>query len=111
MMISGLTFAVGLIALASGISLIVWSMRNEGAGVAAAKTFGYIISIFSIFAISFTLYSSMYGASEMKKMTKTCCPMCNMQNKCMMNDSNMSESKQGMMSNSSSAGNNQTGQN
>lgn len=60
MFLLDLAFAMELIALGVGIALIVWSIRNDGAGVAVSKFFGYIISIASVFAL---LCTSYYGTS------------------------------------------------
>ena len=57
-------YALGFIALALGISLIVWSSRNKGKGVKLAKTFGYIISILVIFS---TICASYYAISYWAK--------------------------------------------
>lgn len=57
-------YALGFIALAMGIFLIVWSSRNEGKGVKLAKTFGYIISIFIVFS---TICTSYYAISYWSK--------------------------------------------
>ena len=56
--------ALGLIALIGGVSLLIWSLRNDGKGVGIAKTFGYIVIIISIFA---TLCTSYYITSYWAK--------------------------------------------
>lgn len=89
MMFTGITMAFGLVALASGIALLIWAQRNEGKGVSLAKGFGYLISILSILIISITFLMSMFGFLGMKKMMKEGCPMCNMQNQ----GSNSSDNK------------------
>lgn len=51
-----IAYALGLIALAVGIIMIAWSLRNEGKGVGLVKIFGYIISIIAIIAMLCTTY-------------------------------------------------------
>jgi hypothetical protein len=60
MFLLDLAFAVELIALGFGISILLWAYRNEGIGIAAAKLFGYIITIA---AASVILCTSYYGVS------------------------------------------------
>lgn len=78
MMFSEIAIAVELIAIASGVSLLIWSMRNEGAGVKLAKFFGYLISILAILAILFTVSAAIFRSYEMMIMMKNGCPMCQM---------------------------------
>ena len=58
MFLLDLAFAVELIALGCGIGMLVWAYRNEGVGIAAAKAFGYIITIAAVFVL---LCTSYYG--------------------------------------------------
>lgn len=52
---------LGLIAIALGVTLVVWSMRNEGQGIGMASIFGYIIIIVAILGeICNTYYSLNY---------------------------------------------------
>src|SRR3990167_2384017 len=44
-----------LLALASGVALIVWSKTNKGKAVTLSKIFGYIISILAVFAFVMTI--------------------------------------------------------
>lgn len=63
MFLLDIAFVLGLIALGVGIAFIVWSARNEGAGVAVAKVFGYIITIAAAFALLCTsYYGTLYWA-------------------------------------------------
>lgn len=48
---------LALIAMALGVILIIWAMRNEGKGIRYAKVFGWLIIIL---AIGGTLCSSYY---------------------------------------------------
>lgn len=52
--------ALGLLALVGGISLLIWSLRNDGKGIKIARTFGYIVIFISIFVV---LCSSYYITS------------------------------------------------
>lgn len=78
MMFSGIAVAVALIALAGGVGLLIWSLRNEGHGVTLAKIFGYIISILSVLTILITIFSSAMMSWEMKDMMKSGCSMSKM---------------------------------
>lgn len=60
MFLMDLAFAAELIALALGVGLLVWAYRSEGAGVALARVFGYIITIAAILT---ALCTSFYGIS------------------------------------------------
>jgi len=77
-MFSEIAFVIELIALATGVSLLIWSMRSEGAGVGLAKYSGYLISIFAILAILFTLSAGVFRSYKMMNMMKNGCPMCQM---------------------------------
>lgn len=103
MMFSEIAIAVELIAIASGVSLLIWSMRNEGAGVKLAKFFGYLISIFAILAILFTVSAAIFRSYEMMSMMKNGCPMCKMMQEKPTMQQNMNGMKQnntpGMMQN------------
>ncbi|HAT1844401.1 hypothetical protein [Legionella pneumophila] len=89
MMFSEIAFAMELIAIAAGISLLIWAIRNEGPGVRLAKIFGYIISIFAILAMLFTISAAIFRSFEMMSMMKNGCPMCKMmQEKSMMQNTN-----------------------
>lgn len=60
MMMMHLPFILSLFALAMGVCLYVWAVRNDGAGVNVAKYFGLgimVMAIFSILCIWYTLYS------------------------------------------------------
>jgi len=91
MMFSEIAFAIELIAIAAGISLLIWSRRNEGAGVTLARIFGYLISIFAILAILFTISMAIFRSFEMMNMMKNGCPMCKM-----MQEKNMMQNLNGM---------------
>lgn len=49
--------ALGLIAFSLGLSLIVWGLRNEGAGVQLAKVLGSLVAIIAMISM---LCSSYY---------------------------------------------------
>lgn len=50
---------LGLIAIALGVSLVVWSVRNEGQGITMASIFGYIIIIVAILGEICSAYYSI----------------------------------------------------
>jgi hypothetical protein len=52
--------SLGLIALASGTALLVWAMRNQGAGTSVAKVFGYIVVILASLSILCSIYSAVH---------------------------------------------------
>jgi len=82
MMMLHLPFILSLFALAMGVCLYVWAVRNDGAGVNVAKYFGLgimVMSIVSIICIWYTLYSFQ----AMNQM-----PMNMMQNRGTMNQGN-----------------------
>lgn len=55
---------LSLIAIALGVMLVVWSLRNEGKGVQLAKVFGILIVIVAIFGqICSTYYSLKYWSN------------------------------------------------
>ena len=64
MFLLDLAFTMELIALGFGVVMLVWASRNNGAGVACAKIFGYIITIA---AASVLLCTSYYGVSYWTK--------------------------------------------
>ena len=64
MFLLDLAFAMELIALGLGISMLIWAYRNEGAGVALGKVFGYVISILAVLAL---LCTSYYGTQYWKE--------------------------------------------
>ena len=72
MMSLGLTFVMGLIALSAGVALLIWSMRNEGAGIKLAKIFGYIITIISIILLVGISIIFLKTSYEMKMMHQEC---------------------------------------
>lgn len=78
MMFTGITISFGLVALACGIALLIWAMRNEGKGVSLAKLFGYVISMVAFLVIVVTIFLSAFESFGMKKMMKNGCPMCKM---------------------------------
>ena len=49
MFLGNQAFEIGLIALAAGIALILWSIRNEEKRANIARICGYIIAILAIF--------------------------------------------------------------
>lgn len=78
MMFSEIALAIELIALGIGISLLIWSLRNEGSGIRIGKIFGYIISGLTILLIIFTISAAIFRSFEMMHMMKNGCPMCQM---------------------------------
>ncbi len=55
---------LALIAVALGIGLIVWALRNEGPGTVLAKVFGWLIVVIAILAVlCSTYYSFIYWQS------------------------------------------------
>lgn len=64
MFLLDLAFAVELIAIGVGIGFLIWAYRNEGAAVALAKVFGYVIAILAFCAL---LCTSYYGLSYWAK--------------------------------------------
>lgn len=60
MFLLDLAFAIELIALGVGVAFLVWAYRSEGAGIALARVFGYIITISAVFVLLCTTY---YGTS------------------------------------------------
>lgn len=60
MFLLDLAFAAELIALGVGVGFLVWAYRNEGAGIALAKVFGYIITIAATLGLLCTIY---YGTT------------------------------------------------
>lgn len=64
MFLLDIAFAVELIALGFGISMLVWAARNEGSCISVAKAFGYIIAVGAIFGM---LCTSYYGFSYWSK--------------------------------------------
>ena len=92
-----IAFALGLIALSSGVALVIWSMRYEGPGVQFAKIFGYIIMILSILVVACTTYTSTKMWYKMKTMHAMMGDK-GMQNCCMNNmDKMQNENMSGMM--------------
>ncbi|HBD7309442.1 TPA: hypothetical protein KKX07_000083 [Legionella pneumophila] len=52
---------LSLIAIALGIVLIAWALRNEGRGISLAKVFGYLVVIFAILGmICSAYYATVY---------------------------------------------------
>lgn len=78
MMLSHVSFFLGLIALVSGVSLYLWSVRAEaGAGVALAKIVGIVVIVLAILGLICTLYSGLRRHKDFDSMMmKNChCPM------------------------------------
>ena len=58
MLISHISFSLGLIALVAGASLYLWSVRAEaGPGIALAKIIGIIVIILAILELIGSVYS------------------------------------------------------
>lgn len=80
MMLSHISFALGLIALVSGVALYLWSVRAEaGAGITLAKIIGVIVIVLAILELACTLYSGLRWKHFQKDMMNGgChCPMAN----------------------------------
>lgn len=73
---------LALIAIALGVVLIVWSLRNEGQGIALAKVFGWLILIIAILGMLCSTYYSV--AYWYKGYFQTPAGMSMMQSKSMM---------------------------
>ncbi|HZW61678.1 MAG TPA: hypothetical protein VFF04_05635 [Candidatus Babeliales bacterium] len=56
MFLTDSAFSLELLAIAAGVALILWSLRNQGAGVGLASFFGYVVLILAIFALLCTTY-------------------------------------------------------
>ena len=65
MMFSEIAFAIELLALSSGIGLLIWSMRNEGDGVKLGRFFGYLISTLALLLILFSIIAAIVRSVEM----------------------------------------------
>lgn len=62
MFLSHIGFALELIAIAIGVSFLIWSLRNEGAGTVLAKVIGIVIVVLAVIDLLCTAYSSvLYG--------------------------------------------------
>tara|TARA_R110002095_G_scaffold187639_1_gene164852 strand:- start:481 stop:702 length:222 start_codon:yes stop_codon:yes gene_type:complete len=56
--LADVAFSIELLALAAGVALFVWSLRNKGAGQFFAKFFGMVVIISAILGIICTSYYS-----------------------------------------------------
>ncbi len=52
-------FAIELISLSLGAGLLIWSLRNQGTGVALGKVIGSLVLILSTFMLFCTTYSGL----------------------------------------------------
>lgn len=60
MLLTHISFALGLIALVVGVSLYLWSVRAEaGPGIALAKVVGIVVIVLAILELLCTLYSGI----------------------------------------------------
>ena len=59
MFFSHLTFALELIALAFGVSLFIWSLRHDGAGIVLGKIAGIIIISLAVLDILCSSYNAI----------------------------------------------------
>jgi uncharacterized membrane protein len=60
MLLSHVSFALGLIALVAGVSLYLWSVRAEaGPGIGLAKVVGVIVIILAIIELICSAYSAI----------------------------------------------------
>ena len=88
MFLLDLAFATGLIALGVGVVFLVWAYRNDGAGIALARVFGYIITIAAMFVLlCTTYYGPIYWAQGYFKSPMA--PMLMMKQKMMRDNSEM----------------------
>ena len=85
MLLSHISIALELIAIGVGASLLVWSLRTKGAGIALAKALGIIIIVLASFDLLCTVYSTyLYrnfayyhqGQPSATKPSDATCPMC-----------------------------------
>lgn len=89
MFVMHVAIMVGIIALATGVSLYIWSLRNQGAGVGIAKFFGVLIIILAIVdGICISYYGFKYW---MEGYFENPMNMMQMQNKSMMESKGMSD--------------------
>ena len=58
MFLLDLAFAVELMALALGVTFLIWASRNEGNGIGLARFTGFLITLLAIFGL---LCTSYYG--------------------------------------------------
>ncbi len=64
-----ITIILGLVALVSGIVLLIWSKRNNGKGVNLARICGYILLTLAFLVIVIAMFMRFSASSEMKNMT------------------------------------------
>ena len=67
-MLAQISFAVELIAFSFGFSLIIWSMRTQGAGTMLAKIVGIIVVVLAVLDMVCTSYTSARYSTMMHKM-------------------------------------------
>lgn len=48
--------ALQLLALTGGVTLLIWSLRSEGAGMRLAKFFGFLITVLASISVLCSLY-------------------------------------------------------
>lgn len=56
MFIFHVAITLGLVAFSLGIALLIWGMRNEGAGIQLAKVFGILVAIFAVISMLCSVY-------------------------------------------------------
>lgn len=60
MLVSHISFTLGLIALVAGVCLYLWSVRAEpGSGIGLARVVGILVIILSILSLIATVYSGI----------------------------------------------------
>ena len=75
MLLSHISFFLGLIALVFGVALYLWSVRAEsGPGITLAKSVGIIVIVLSILDLIGTIYSGMRMKHFYREMHKENCP-------------------------------------
>jgi hypothetical protein len=76
MLLSHISFFLGLIALVFGVALYLWSVRAEsGPGITLAKSVGVIVIVLSILDLICTVYSGMRMRHFYREMRQEHCPM------------------------------------
>lgn len=89
MFIMHVAIMVGIIALAAGAALYIWSLQNQGAGIGVAKFFGILIIVLSILdGICISYYGFKYW---LEGYFQSPTQMMQMQNKGIMKDNMMNQ--------------------
>ncbi len=71
MLVSHISFTLGLIALVAGVCLYLWSVRAEpGAGIGLAKVVGILVIILSVLSLIATVYSTIRMHNSYREITR-----------------------------------------